>query len=85
VKSSQRPGRHVALPDALRVKYPVRSRHQAHPPPSLPPQLRAHLLEDGYDIRTIQSSSAQHVSTTLLDTQVLNRGPHGVPSPLDER
>jgi integron integrase len=88
-RSGQR-GRHHVADQAFQraLKNAVRGSGivKAATPHTLRHSFATHLLQSGYDIRTVQELLGhKDVQTTMIYTHVLNRGGQGVLSPLDRR
>jgi integrase len=85
---SGRPTRHHLHEKTFQRAMQVAVRKAGMTQPVSPHTLRhcfaTHLLEDGYDIRTVQELLGHSdVKTTMIYTHVMQKGAKGVKSPLD--
>ena len=80
--------RHHMLEQSVQKAVALAARRAGIDKPCTPHVLRhsfaTHMLQAGYDIRTVQELLGhKDVSTTMIYTHVLNKGGRGVQSPLD--
>ncbi|MEW6169575.1 MAG: integron integrase [Pseudomonadota bacterium] len=85
---SGRVRRHHILPETVQRAVKLAASRAGIAKPCTPHVLRhsfaTHLLQNGYDIRTVQELLGHaEVSTTMIYTHVLNKGGKGVRSPFD--
>ncbi len=81
-------GRHHVSPSSMQKAFKVALRKSRIPKNASPHTLRhsfaTHLLQDGYDIRTVQDLLGhKELSTTMIYTHVLQQNKLGVKSPAD--
>jgi integron integrase len=80
--------RHHMLEDSVQKQVKLAAQRVGIAKPCTPHVLRhsfaTHLLQGGYDIRTVQELLGHNdVSTTMIYTHVMNKGGRGILSPLD--